>query len=106
MQPFQDTAARGDPDASPNPDEVRSVAKAAFEPTPSTCMPSPALALGWHVKDGHVKDAAQEVAEDVTQDVGLPDPQSLSLSVSRRALSRSIPRAHNTGWCVFNTPAN
>ena len=35
--------------------------------------------------------------------IGFSNPQSLSLSVSRRALSRSIPRARNTGWCVFNT---
>jgi len=32
-------AARGDPDASPTPDEVRSAAKAAFEPTPNTSVP-------------------------------------------------------------------
>jgi len=38
-------AARSDPDASPTPDEVRSAAKAAFEPTPNTRMPPPALAL-------------------------------------------------------------
>ena len=88
MQPFQDTAARGDPDASPNPDEVRSVAKAAFEPTPSTCMPSPALALGWHVKDGHVKDAAQGVTEDVPQNVA----QDLAFGVrAARALIATSP---------------
>ena len=32
-------AARGDPDASPTPDDVRSAAKSAFEPTPNTRMP-------------------------------------------------------------------
>jgi len=35
------TAARGDPDASPTPDEIRSAAKAAFEPTPNTRVPPP-----------------------------------------------------------------
>ena len=34
-------AARGDPDASPTPDEVRSAAKAAFEPTPKPRAPPP-----------------------------------------------------------------
>jgi len=38
-------AARGDPDASPNPDEVRSAAKAAFKPKPNTRIPPPTLPL-------------------------------------------------------------
>jgi len=38
-------AARGDPDASPTPDKVRSAAKAAFEPIPNTRVPPPAPAL-------------------------------------------------------------
>ena len=37
-----------------------------------------------------------------TPPVGLPNPQSLSLSVSRRSLSRSIPCARNTG-CASST---
>jgi len=63
-QPFRGksyAAARGDPDASPTPDEARSAAKAAFEPTPNTRVPPPTLVLGKHVKDGHVKDAAHDV---------------------------------------------
>ena len=39
------------------------------EPTPNTPVPPLTLALGWHVKDKHVKDTAQDVAADVTQDV-------------------------------------
>ena len=34
-------AACGDPDASPTPDDARSTAKAAFEPTPYTRVPPP-----------------------------------------------------------------
>ena len=41
----------------------------AVGPTPNTRVPPPTLALWWHVKDGHVKDAAQDVAENVTKDV-------------------------------------
>jgi len=44
--PKRNSSARGDPDTSP---------------------PTPAFRL--HVKDGHVKDAAQGVAEDVAQDL-------------------------------------
>jgi len=44
-QPFRGqkryAAARGDPDASPTPDEVRSAAKAAFEPTPNNTRAAP-----------------------------------------------------------------
>ena len=40
----------------------------AAEPTPNTRMPPPTLALRLHVKGKHVKDA-QDVVEDVTQDV-------------------------------------
>ena len=63
---------RGDPGASPTTDEVRSAAKAAFEPTSNTRAPPPTLALrrylkDEHVKDGHVKDVAESVAEDVKQ---------------------------------------
>ena len=39
------------------------------EPTPNTRVPSPTPPLGRHEKGGHVKDAPQEVAEDVQQDV-------------------------------------
>ena len=41
----RNAAARGDPDASPTPDELRSAAKAAFEPTPNTRVPPPTPAL-------------------------------------------------------------
>jgi len=29
-------------------------------------VPPPSLSLGWHVKDEHVKNTAQDVSEDVT----------------------------------------
>ena len=51
------------------------VARALFQrrnPRPTSAL-TPTLALGRHVKDGHVKgmvqDAAEDVAEDVPQDV-------------------------------------
>ena len=45
-QPFRGqkeryAAARGDPDASPTPDKVRSAAEVAFEPKPNTRVPPP-----------------------------------------------------------------
>jgi len=39
------TAARGDPDAGPTPDEVRFAAMAVVEPTPNTRVPPLAPAL-------------------------------------------------------------
>ena len=96
-------AARGgDPDASP-----RSVPRPRRPSNPSsspqsrvqtlnTRLPPPALALRWHVKDErvkdkHMKDAAQGVAEDVTQDVaeevlGAAEDGSVKVFVVARAI--------------------
>ena len=57
---------------------------------PNTRVPPPTLSLRWHVKDKHVKDAAQDVAEDVlgaTEDRGLKE-----FIVARVIFQRRNPR--------------
>jgi len=53
------------------------------EPTPNTRMPPPFAALGRHVKCGHVRSVAQEVAENAAEDV--PQGVSQDLTFGARA---------------------
>ena len=56
---------------------------AAFEPTPNTSAPPPTPSLRWHVKDKHVKDAAQGAAEGAAED--MPQDVAHRLAFGARA---------------------
>jgi len=70
----------------------------AAEPTPSTRVLPPVLALRWHVKDRHVKDTAQDVAEGMVQSaaadvLGAAEDGSMKVFIAARVIfQRRNPR--------------